>query len=207
MKQREFNDPMENRIVKEAKQCFIERGYVGTTMSLIADRVGINRPVLHYYFRTKDRLFNAVFEPIMSSLMLRIPEILSDERLNVREKIDGVVGLYYSLFSENPDLPLFVMREMQRDPQFLLGALMDIGFADYVETAKHCMENAVAKGEIRDVPLRFLFMNIYSLIVMPFVMKGVAATLLTEEGETYDQLLAKWRPYIVEQTWNMVKPS
>lgn len=54
------NNDMESRIVEVARETFMENGYVETSMSEIATRVGISRPALHYYFRTKDKMFQAV---------------------------------------------------------------------------------------------------------------------------------------------------
>lgn len=54
------NNELEYQIIETAKQLFIEKGFVETSMSDIAAKVGINRPTLHYYFRTKDRMFQAV---------------------------------------------------------------------------------------------------------------------------------------------------
>lgn len=60
---------LEQQIIKTAQQLFIEKGFVETSMSDIAATVGINRPTLHYYFRTKDKMFKAVFGSIVMSLM------------------------------------------------------------------------------------------------------------------------------------------
>lgn len=207
MRPENANDPMENKILEVAKRYFIAHGYAESSMSDIAEAAGIKRPVLHYYFRTKDRLFNAAFAPIIRSLLPRIPEILADESKTPCEVIDGVVGLYYGLFRENPALPLFVMREMQRDPQYLLGAIGDCGVLTYLARVKQILQDKMQQGVIKEISCRYIFMNFYSLTIMPFVLKNVASTILVEEGEAYDEMLDKWRPYIVSQTWNLVKPD
>ena len=60
---------LEQQIIKTAQQLFIEKGFVETSMSDIAATVGINRPTLHYYFRTKDKMFKAVFGSIIEMTM------------------------------------------------------------------------------------------------------------------------------------------
>ena len=65
---------MENKIIDAARAVFIEKGYAETSMSEIAARVGINRPGLHYYFRTKDKMFQAVFGSIVSSVVPKVFE-------------------------------------------------------------------------------------------------------------------------------------
>ena len=63
---------IENKIIETAQQLFVKNGFTDTNMSDIAAAVGINRPTLHYYFRTKDKMFQAVFGNIILSLA---PEI------------------------------------------------------------------------------------------------------------------------------------
>ena len=63
------NTSMEQRIIQAAKQVFIEKGYAKAGMSDIAVRVGINRSGLHYYFRTKEKMFEAVFADIVLSFI------------------------------------------------------------------------------------------------------------------------------------------
>ena len=63
------NEDVEKKIVEAAKELFIENGFAETSMSDIAAKVGINRPVLHYYFRTKDKMFQAVFGNIILSFI------------------------------------------------------------------------------------------------------------------------------------------
>lgn len=65
------SENLETKIIEIAKQQFIENGFVETSMSDIAAKVGINRPGLHYYFRTKDRMFQAVFGDIVQSYYLK----------------------------------------------------------------------------------------------------------------------------------------
>lgn len=73
------NNELEYQIIETAKQLFIEKGFVETSMSDIAAKVGINRPTLHYYFRTKDRMFQAVFGSIVMSLLPKVQEIIQQE--------------------------------------------------------------------------------------------------------------------------------
>lgn len=64
------NEDLEKKIIEAAKELFIENGFAETSMSDIAAKVGINRPALHYYFRTKDKMFQAVFGNIILSFIL-----------------------------------------------------------------------------------------------------------------------------------------
>ena len=84
----EIHDNMEARILKAAKSLFIEKGFEETSMSDIAANVGINRPGLHYYFRTKDKMFHAVFEDIILSIVPKVFTILMQQERPIAQRIE-----------------------------------------------------------------------------------------------------------------------
>ena len=94
------NNELEYQIIETAKQLFIEKGFVETSMSDIAAKVGINRPTLHYYFRTKDRMFQAVFGSIVMSLLPKVQEIIQQE-LPFIDRVSLILDKYITLFTEN----------------------------------------------------------------------------------------------------------
>ena len=113
---------MENKIINAARALFIEKGYAETSMSEIATRVGINRPTLHYYFRTKDKMFQAVIGGIISSVIPKVFDALMHKEKSVAERIEVVIDAYYELFWENPHLPMFLLRELNRDADLLINS-------------------------------------------------------------------------------------
>ena len=98
---------LEQQIIKTAQQLFIEKGFVETSMSDIAATVGINRPTLHYYFRTKDKMFKAVFGSIVMSLMPKIQDIVKQD-IPFMERLSMILDEYIELFTSNPCLPRFI---------------------------------------------------------------------------------------------------
>ena len=111
---------MENKIINAARALFIEKGYAETSMSEIATRVGINRPALHYYFRTKDKMFQAVIGGIVSSIIPKVFDALMHKEKSVAERIGVVIDAYYEMFWENPNLQMFLLRELNRDADLLI---------------------------------------------------------------------------------------
>ncbi|MDO4161073.1 MAG: helix-turn-helix domain-containing protein, partial [Prevotellaceae bacterium] len=99
-------DDMESRIIFVAKKMFIEKGFTETSMSDIAAQVGINRPGLHYYFRTKERMFQAVFGQIVLSFLPEIKDIMIQQNVPFDKRIENIIDAYYGkICKENPDLP------------------------------------------------------------------------------------------------------
>ena len=199
------NENLETKIREIAKQQFIENGFAETSMSDIAAKVGINRPGLHYYFRTKERMFQAVFGEIVLFLLPKIQDIVLQKDKPVTERVGGVIDAYFEVFSENPRLPLFVMRESNRDVNHLINTLADLRLErNFLEIARS-LQDEMDSGRLKPVPLRFVFFTFYSLLIMPFVMKDLCASLFLEKGESFEEMFARWKPYIVMQMDNLLR--
>ena len=199
------NENLETKIIEVAKQQFIENGFAETSMSDIAAKVGINRPGLHYYFRTKERMFQAVFGEIVLFLLPKIQDIVLQKEKTVTERVGGVIDAYFEVFSENPRLPLFVMRESNRDVNHLINTLADLRLErNFLEIARS-LQDEMDSGRLKPVPLRLVFFTFYSLLIMPFVMKDLCASLFLEKGESFEEMFARWKPYIVMQMDNLLR--
>lgn len=189
---------LEARIVDAARQLFIERGFVGTSMSDIASRAGINRPTLHYYFRTKERMFDAVFGGIVGTLVPRVKDIVLQPDRPIGERVASVVDAYYDVFGANPGLPMFIVREMHRDFDGVVRTIMELRLGQYIESVMQGLQGEMDSGRLRLVPMRYLFLTFYSMLTMPFVAGNLCRTVLLDDGETFADLLAGWKPYIVD---------
>lgn len=189
---------LEARIVDAARQLFIERGFVGTSMSDIASRAGINRPTLHYYFRTKERMFDAVFGGIVGTLVPRVKDIVLQPDRPIGERVASVVDAYYDVFGAHPGLPMFIVREMHRDFDGVVRTIMELRLGQYIESVRQGLQGEMDSGRLRQVPMRYLFLTFYSMLTMPFVAGNLCRTVLLDEGETFADLLAGWKPYIVD---------
>ena len=95
---------IEQQIIACAHRLFVEKGYVNTSMSDIAAAVGITRPAMHYYFRTKERLFQVIFGDIVQEVIPRIHGILASDT-PFMERLDRIDGEYVAMFLKIPDLP------------------------------------------------------------------------------------------------------
>lgn len=190
---------MEERILACAEKLFLERGFDGTNMSDIALSVGINRPTLHYYFRTKDKMFRAVLARIVLSFVPRVYDIVVNSEKPVTERISQVFDAYMAIFLAKPCLPLFMAREVQRDFDFLLRMLQQEQIDRYVRKIIRALEAEMDAGKLKKVPLRTLFYTFYGLMVFPFLSRRLTESLLLAEGETFEEMLEKWKRQVVAQ--------
>ena len=122
MEAKDMNE-MEPRIIEAAKRVFVRKGYEAATMSDVAAEVGIGRTALHYYYRTKEILFDAIFGQLLSSLLPNIDRVL-DEKSTMLEKMPVIVDLYMGIVRANPMFPSFVVGELNRDPERLFQTVL-----------------------------------------------------------------------------------
>ena len=195
---------MEERILLCAEQMFMERGFAGTNMSDIAASIGINRPTLHYYFRTKDKLFQTVLGRLLLSFVPRVYGILSRSDLPISRRIEQVIDAYIVLFMKHPCLPLFMAREIQRDSAFLLQMARREQIDHYVHKIIRSLQAEMDEGKLKKVPLLTVFYTFYGLLVFPFLTRKLAEDILLEKGETFEDILAMWKGQVVKQIGNLL---
>ena len=104
----------EQRILDAAGEVFHSKGFDGARMQEIAQHAGINKGLLHYYFKTKDALFDAIFGIALNQIVSRI-NIILEQDLSLDEKIDLIVDQYMDLLLKNPMLPRFVLNELNKN--------------------------------------------------------------------------------------------
>ena len=192
-------ESMEEHILACAEKLFLEKGFDATSMSDIALCAGINRPTLHYYFRTKDKMFHAVLARIVLSFVPRIYEIVASSDKPVAERVSQVADAYIAIFTAKPCLPLFVAREVQRDFDFLVRMLRQEQIDRYVHKIVCALQAEMDEGKLKKVPLRTLFYTFYGLMVFPFLSRRLTEALLLDEGESFADMLAGWKQQVVAQ--------
>lgn len=163
------DESTQEKILQAAKKVFIKKGMTGARMQDIADEAGMNKALLHYYFRNKDQLFEMIFKEAAGKLFPKINFIFeSDEPLFV--KIEKFASEYIDVMVENPYLPMFVLSEIHHDPQYFLERIWG---GNRPRPARFLEQIAaeVKKGTIRDISPLQLLMNMISLTVFPFVAK------------------------------------
>lgn len=192
------NNILEEKIITIAKRLFIERGFDGTSMSDIAAAADINRPTLHYYFRTKDKMFQAVFQSIVSIVSPSLQKIFTEEG-PFFDKIEKVIDVYISVFSENPALPNFILSEANRDIDHLILTVKTLPLAEYINRAEQMIQKEMKEGRLKEVPISTLFLTLYSMLIFPFLSKKVLSCMFFENEEEFRIFLLGWKQNICNQ--------
>jgi len=157
------------RILKSARSIFHTKGLEGARMQEIADHAGINKAMLHYYYRSKEKLFDAVFEEAIERLIPKLRDLLNAE-MPLFEKIEFFVDNYLSLLLNNMYMPVFLVNEMNQNPERFVKTLSEkLKLKPDVFISQ--IKKASKEGLIKHVDPGQLFVNLISMCVFPFVAR------------------------------------
>jgi AcrR family transcriptional regulator len=192
MKKKAENAGTEERIVRAAVDVFTRKGRAGGRMQDIADRAGINKALLHYYFRSKDRLFKEVFKRVVPVIFSDVFKIMGED-IPLFEKIEKFTASYMDVIEEHPHFPLFVVRALEGSPDLfadtVLSTFEHLGF-NPVKRLEEDIRNEAQAGVIGDIDARHLMVNIMSMSIFPFVLRPFLTRIAFEgDGGAYDRFL------------------
>ncbi|GGK37127.1 MULTISPECIES: TetR/AcrR family transcriptional regulator [Flavobacteriaceae] len=184
---KEKNITTESTILNAAKNIFQRKGMDGARMQEIADEAGINKALLHYYYRSKQLLFEAVFKNAFLLLAPQLNKILnSEDSLNI--KIKDFTKNYISFIIKHPYLPNFIINELNRSPEFVQKLISEKHFPNIQKFKDQITEN-VENGKILPIKPEHLFINIMALNIFPFIASPLLKGFLKVNDENYKQLM------------------
>lgn len=188
----------EEKIYEAARKIFILKGMEGARMQEIADEAGINKALLHYYFRSKENLFKAVFRDTFSKFLARTREsFLSD--IPVKEKIIGLIDNYIDLIRANPYVPQFIINEINRDPKVLKDLMFESGVEPQEILQLFADHSQKLKVDPRHMVISILGMVIFPVAARPLVQmiyfnndQNAYNNFLDERKEIIRQMVIKF---------------
>lgn len=179
----------EEKILEAARKVLFAKGFAGARMQDIADEAGINKALLHYYFRNKEKLFEVIFRDAIVKLMPQVVTVFVDDELHMFDKLRKFCSLYIRTWIENPFIPIFVLHEFHTNQGAGVTNVMKQFPENPVKAVMKSIERAVRNKEIREVDPPQLLLNIMSLCVFPFVGKPVFRTLAGIPEKKYEAMM------------------
>jgi len=176
----ERNQNIEKRILWVAERLFLEKGFSGTSTTEIAKAVGCNQALIHYYFRTKEKLFWDVFSPKVEQVVEYLDAPL-DESIDFIERIRNVIDFYFGILELDERLAPFIVNELIMNPErwnkFRDRYLRNESRSSAFNRFENMVHEEVTKGTIRNIEPIDLLMNIMSLTISAFIVapKGFAS--------------------------------
>src|SRR5438046_2773825 len=202
----------ETRILDAARAVFIRRGTAGARMQEIAAEAGVNQALLHYYFRSKERLSGAVFQQMASRLFPALIQTLGGDD-PVEDKVGAVIALYLDNLCRNPFLPGYLLSELhhhpERLPQFLAAAT---GTHPQKELARAFgklgdqIEQNVRAGRMRPISVEQFVANIVSLCVFPFAARPMLAMVFGMDDLEFARFIERRKSELPEFFRNALRP-
>ena len=183
----------EQAILEAAEREFLKKGFDGARTTSIAATAGVTHAMLHYYFRTKEQLFERILDEKMRMMGQSVLAAFGDARLPLIERLRNGIERHFDFIAANPDLPRFIVNEvfarperyeaMQRQIRSLMGVML-------IDTQR-ALDEAADRGEIRRIDVRMLMLDIISLNVFVFIAYPILEPLLgdlTADRERFFEL-------------------
>ena len=193
----------ETIILNAAKNVFQEKGMDGARMQEIANNAGINKSMLHYYYRSKQLLFEAVFKNAFALLAPELNKVLNDDS-SIENKIRSFTSNYISFIIKHPYLPNFIIHELNRNPEFILKLKENKGFPNILKFNKQ-VEDEIQKGILKPIKGEQLFINILALNIFPFIATPLIKAFANIDNKEFKKLMNDRKTEVSDFIINSIK--
>lgn len=181
----------EEHILAEAEKIFYRKGLAGARMQEIADLSGINKAMLHYYFKTKEQLFNKVFSKAFEEFSGRIAEVLNGDN-ELKKKIADYVNHTIDALLQNPGLPAFVLNELTFNPERLTEMFTGENGIELTKFKQQVNEKSCGATDPEG-----LFIDMVALCIYPFVVAPIFKKMLHKTDKQYQTMLTNRKQEII----------
>ena len=195
----------EQQILEAARAVFIRKGLEGARMQEIADKAGINKALLHYYFRSKEKLFNHIFENALAGVFEVINQSIHEEG-DIFSFIETFVDHYLTILKENPFIPNFIFNEISSHPErvSLLSRKIKLNIPEFIRM----MERNIAQKKIIPVSPEHLIIDLLGMCVFPYVARPLLEEVFfSEHPAGAENFLYERKQHIIAFFKKALKPN
>ncbi len=201
------DETTEQRILDAAERLFLEKGFAMTSTTEIAREAGCNHALLHYYFRTKERLFEQIFEKkiILFAGVFHGPDLPGE---SFEDKLRRKISAHFDILIQNPKLPMLILTDMTNSKERIALAKEALGhFPEMLlSNLDKELKIEIEKGSIRPITAQDLLMNILSLNIFAFVSMPLFTMILEVREEDKKVFLEHRKEVIINTIINSLKP-
>lgn len=186
----------EQIILDTARAHFVSNGYAGARMQAIADDAGINKALLHYYFRSKGDLYDRVVDGVLDMLVPKIASALRSDG-DFWDRVGRLVDVYVDTLLDHPEIPVFIMAELSQKREEFVEKLRSrmVPFEAIAEFIQW-MHQEMEEGRLRKVPPHQLMLSVIGMLVFPFMAKPIFQTLLHVDEESFRDLMIERKQFV-----------
>jgi TetR/AcrR family transcriptional regulator len=197
----------EQKILQAAREIFLEKGKDGARMQEIADRAGINKALLHYYFRSKDRLFSQVFVIEVKSMFATIFESISSET-DFYTFLDKFIRTYLTTISPRRNLLQFILWESEKIKieftQSILEESKKRGFKE--NPLVDLTRKAITNKQIKEIDTINFVLSLLGMCIFPVIGAPIIEKMFHNLKINNPAFLNKRAGEILELIWNGIGP-
>ena len=197
---------MEEQILLVAKELFMQFGYEGVSTTQVAKAVGCNQALVHYYYRTKQNLFKIICQQEIQK-MLKILADIPQEDISFEDFIEKIIEAQIGFLKNNPDAPFFIIGELRHNSEVL--KMMRELFSEFgkeiVGKIRMFVEMKQSRGELKDISVEDLLIDIVSLDVMSFVGQVLFTQILEMDSQTQEVFLERRKTHIKKLILSSIK--
>jgi AcrR family transcriptional regulator len=191
-------------ILDAAKKVFLDYGFDGTTMQQIANVAGINKALLHYYFRSKDRLFEAVFIDAFGRMVPNLLKIFTSD-IDFPDKIRGLVHTYISALQQFPQIPQFILHELHRNPGRIVELMKSTGINP--DVVLNIIRQESEKGNIINIDPRQIIVNMLAMCIFPFAARPLLqGFIFKNDSVAFDEFIEKRKTEVADFIIKSITP-
>ncbi len=198
------NIETEEKVLDAARDIFQEKGFSGARMDDIAKAAGVNKALLHYYYRSKANLFDRVFKEAFSQFFEKVMGVLSGD-LPLDVKIYKIVDMYSSMLLHNKHLPLFVLSEIRENPDHLIEMIKDKR-KDALNNLEQQLQEGYENGSIIKISASEFFINLVSLTVFPFLTRPILKGIFEQDERDFEKMINDRRKSVPNMIIKMLRP-
>ena len=198
----------ETRILRAAEKEFFSKGYAGARTASIAEAAGVTHAMLHYYFRTKDKLFERIVSEKINILADIILSAIGDADLPLEERLRQGIEQHFDFIAANRDLPRFIVNEVLSRPEQVEIIKKDTLYNiinNLLGNLQQEIDEYAAQGLCKQVNARMLLIDIISLNIFPFIAAPIVQGTIGSSYANYDDFLAARKKENVETILNKLK--
>lgn len=198
-------DNTEDKVLDAARTVFRRKGFSGARMQEIARTAGVNKALLNYYYRSKEKLFKRVFEEAFREFIPTVLKVL-DGDLPLDMKIYKTVDIYTRMLINNKDLPLFVLNEIREHPDKVVD-LFPSGESFAFKNLEAQLQSEYRNGMIRKITTPMFLLNLLSLTVFPFIVEPVLRNVMHMTEENYLSLIMERKKMVPNMIIESLRPN
>ena len=196
----------EQQILEAAEREFLEKGYDGARTTSIAKAAGVTHAMLHYYFRTKEQLFERFIDKKMSEVVPLLTHLFGNSDLPLVERIEKTISVHFDFVATNPDLPRFLINEIlpykERCDLFYSKVA---NFLYFFNNLQREVNEAAARGEVEQFNVLLLFQSILSLNIFPSLMANMIENLMSNNRQSMKEIFAQRKAENIELIMRRIK--